>query len=136
MAKTEKAVITPKEELRQAPRDHFVFELASLAYYTLNGTTVIFDKLPEDEQEYWQKIAGASIIGLDKLNKMIVPKEEQADIELKRNKNINRLTVIIKDFLKGIKTVRCPKCGSNAEVRPLVFPCEELAHKIWDGGAK
>ena len=115
-------------------RHKFISELAALTYYNIHGTKIKYESLPDSEQKGWRDIAAAVLVGLDKLNKMVVLKVTPQESEGVRNKNIEVLTKIIQDFVMGLKSIKCPKCGSEAELRPLIFPCTELAHRVWNGG--
>lgn len=125
--------VNPQSAVQGQEKHSFTHELAALTYYKINGTKTQFEMLPEAERSTWYQLAGSVIVALDKMNKMVVAKKEVVDIESGRNKNINRLTEIIVNFVSGLKAIKCPKCGSNAELRALIFPSNELAHRIWDG---
>lgn len=115
----------------------FVMEYGALIFYEKQGSKVSFESLPEAEKEQWYGLAVSSRIALDKMNKVVIDRSEhrsRAEEELDRNKFVSRLTLIIHEFVKGLKMLKCPKCGSNAEVRGALFPCEELACRIWAGG--
>lgn len=111
-------------------------QLPALMYYEMQGTKVPFEKLNEEEVSKWESLAVAALFSLSKMDKMIVKKVEQKVIEGDRNKNVNILTTIISDFVSNLKSIKCPKCGSTPEIRSLVFPSQELAFRIWDGGKK
>lgn len=115
-------------------QNKFVGEFGELMYLNSVKSPKPFGSLLEEERQLWFGRAVAALISLDKMNKMVAPKRVQKDIEYDRNKNIGIMAQIISVFVSGIKTIKCPKCGSNAELRSKIFPCEELAARIWDGG--
>lgn len=130
------------EEVKEAePRDRSlvvhnvnVYDFAALIYYGGKSKDLPkFETASESDQEFYSTIALAALIALDKMNKMVTVKVENKDVELNRNKNVFALTGIIENFVKNLKVIKCPKCGSHAEIRPLIFPCTELANRIWDG---
>ncbi len=133
---------TPAAELTgssvsvEKKRNGFMEELAALTYYQVQGTKTPFESLPEAEKDTWAKMSGAVLVSLDKMNKMVAPKVTVEDAEARRNKNHGILTAIIRKFVEGIQTLRCPKCGSSAQTRAQLFPCEELAFRILDGDVK
>lgn len=120
----------------QQKRNDFINDLASLTYYGIHGTKTAFESLPEAERDTWARMAGTVLISLDKLNKMVVVKVEPEETEERRLKNVALLKDIVSQFVQGVKTVRCPRCGSSADLRPALFPCEELAFRILEGKVK
>lgn len=100
----------------------FVVDMASLMYYGSEKRTLKFEELDEGTQQLWADQASYALIALDKLDKMIVKKvlpEEQTNT---RARHLERLTVIINEFNKGLKTTR-----------PELYPSGELAHRILEG---
>lgn len=124
------------EPVRVDPKDNkFLIELGELIYLnSMNGDIIPFKEIGSEPQKLWYGRAAAALISLDKLNKMIVPKVDKADLEQDRNKHIDRLTAIIDAFVRKVKTLRCPKCGSTADSRSALFPSKELSYRILDGG--
>lgn len=96
-----------------------LWDLSVLMYCSFTGKTVDDHKgLSPAEQDTWYQYAIAAIIGLDKLNKMIVVKvlpEVAAD---RRRKNIDIFTARTKEFFSRLK-----------RIHPDMFPYEEFA--IW-----
>lgn len=131
----EKAVEEVSREAAEAP-SKFIADLGSLMFYQIHGSKQPFESQPEPEKQHWYDLAVSAHLSIDKLNMMIAPRVEPEDVELKRNKNVRTLTNIIENFVKGLKTIKCPKCGTNAEIRPMIFPCTELANRIWNGEVK
>ena len=134
-----------QEELKETPAtvqtpevkgetNQFMNDLSALTYYQINGSKIKFESLPEAEKNSYVKLAAGVLVSLDKMNKMVAPKVSAKQVETDNHKNVQLLTSIIENFVKGLKTIKCPKCGSNAEIRALIFPCTELAHRIWNGG--
>ena len=128
-------VLNSKPAPVQDTVDKFLNDLASLTYYDIHGSRVLFKDLPDAEQAVWMDTARSMVESLGKMNKKIVNYEEPAEIEANRNRNINRLTEIIQDFISGLKIIKCQKCGGNGEIRRGIFPSHELAHRIWGSKA-
>jgi hypothetical protein len=98
-------------------------ELAAMIYYAEIGNTgAAFESLEKDDRALWIMRANAAIIGLDKMDKMIVRKVLPADSWEQRSKNLDILTRIIESFIKTVKTTK-----------PGMFPSGELAARILDG---
>ena len=107
-------------------------QLGALIYYDRGAKKagdpakpVQFEDLSEEEQKPFVAEAIRFIIRLDKMNKMIVRKVSIKDQEARDQKSLDTLTEIIRGFVNNLNTVR-----------PAFFPCEELAHRILDGGKK
>lgn len=112
----------------------FVDDLAALMFVAEEGKGKNFKKLGKEKTRLWHTRAASALVALDKMNKQVVakgkPRKEQI---LDEQKTFNRLKDIIVEFVKGIKTVKCPRCKGEADIRPQLFPCTELAHRILAG---
>ena len=101
---------------------NFVKQFAALLYYAGTENTPEqkqYEELEEKEQSPWLRQVLDILLAIDKLNMMLVKKVSQEESEQKERKNIEILTQIISDFVKGLKTTK-----------PSLFPSEELAHRI------
>lgn len=130
----------PKNQIQETKNEKkvskFIRDLASMLFYDGGGDGK-FEELSSGEQDHWFVLASSTVIVLDKMNYVVVPKENvpsPADAESRRNRTVNRMTKIIKEFLSDVKTAKCPQCGKNADLKGQIFPCEELATRIWNGG--
>ena len=121
-------------------KGELLFDLAAMLFYADNGSEDPFDNQSKEVQGEYTHRAGRAIISLNKMNKIIVdknakrlPAEETPD---ERNRAIMTMSRLIKDFVVNLKGIKCGKCGNTAEVKVNIFPCEELAHFIWNGGRR
>ena len=110
--------------------DPFIKNLAILMYLSENDNGPKFEDLDDERKQIWKKRAVTVIVAIEKLNKMIVPKREREVAEKDFNEQVEQLTLSIEQFLEGIKTVKCPKCGGSADIKRALFPSKELAFRI------
>lgn len=106
-------------------------KLGALIYYKIHGTKILFTSLPEAERKGWEEIAEAARIGLDQMGLSVVPYKAPQEVEANKMKNIDIITGIIENFVKKLNILKCPQCGKSDKVKLGLFPCRELAHKIW-----
>jgi hypothetical protein len=100
--------------------------IATLLYYDANapkaaGALISFEKQTEEVQKPFLSQATRLLIAVDKLDLAIVKKVDPKIARELARKNLETLTAIIKEFVKGLKTTK-----------PGLFPAEELAHRILD----
>ncbi len=100
----------------------FLVELASIVYYSRIPGNGNFEDLPEEEVAELIKEASLFMVALDKMNKMVVTKVEEALTIASQVKNLDRLQAIIDGFNKRLKTTK-----------PELYPSRELAHVILEG---
>lgn len=101
-------------------------ELGALMYYedpqvNTAGKLISFEKLHQDNQRVWIQRGAQCLSAVGKMNKILAPKVDPEAVRVERMKHLDILTNIIKEFVKGLKTTK-----------PEHFPCEELAHRIYD----
>jgi hypothetical protein len=101
-----------------------VTQLAALMYYDDNRTSVAsFESLDKDVVDKYTDRAAGVLIMLDKLNKRVIDKKEVEQAKEKESQYYEKLTQIIRSFVLNLNVLK-----------PDLFPCEELAHKILEGG--
>lgn len=98
-------------------------ELAACLYYEASGTDKPFEKLPVEEVGLWLKRGVAIVQHIEKINLEVVPMGSKQQVKEDDIKYLERLTLIIDKFVKGLNTTK-----------PGLFPSAELAHKILRGG--
>ena len=87
-------------------------------------TLKTFEQLPIEDQKDWYTKGTQCLIVIEKLNMVIIRKDQEETFE-KRQKNLNILTEIIEKFVGKLK-----------KLSPKPFPSSELAHWIYGGRLK
>lgn len=93
--------------------------LGCLMYYCQNGNEPAYEKLTPEAQKEWTNLAIAAMVGIEKMNKKLVPLTNPQEERAAQMKIIDNLTAVIQAFVDQMKTTT-----------PKLFPCRELAHRI------
>lgn len=93
-------------------------KLAALRYYA-TGLKKPFEKLEKENQEQFVKEAVGILDAIEKLNLMLVARVDPKVAEERRRSLHDRLTSVIKNFNRGIKSFK-----------PDLYPAEELAWQM------